>query len=427
MAPVTLPAFFVALAAFTALLYNPIKLRAVVLGFTRSQASIQNIHGEDLKVIPNTVQCEDLHHHLPSGLLFAACQGRSAERFAWFPASTLGNFRDPNAAADSQGGLFVIDPKTFTSSRLTLEGFSSPLVTHGIDIYSAPSSPDTVYVFAINHLPNPAYYDSTSPAPSTPKARSQVEIFRHIIGSPTATHLRSVRHPLIRTPNDVYATGPTTFYITNDHFYREGALRDVESVAGQYLAAWSDIVHVSVDSLAAKDDPSAAVTASVAYAGINNPNGLGHGRNASDILIVRAAPGMLIHATIDASDPAGTKLKLLKSIQLPCTIDNPSYYADPYASAADDASGYLLAGLPVAHTLGPHEANPQGLDPVSVWYIKGDGGKRRLLFQDDGRVIRSASTAVLVGIEPQEEGRKQAWLWVTGFFAEGMVVSRVDL
>ncbi|MCJ1380675.1 hypothetical protein MMC17_003783 [Xylographa soralifera] len=430
MAPVTLPTFFVAIAAFAALLYNPIKLRAEVFGFTRSQVSIQNIHGEDLKVIPNTVQCEDLHHHLPSGLLFAGCQGRPAERFSWFPASTKGNFRDPKAAADSQGGLFVIDPKTFASSRLTLEGFSGPFITHGIDIYSAPSSPDIVYVFAINHLPNPAYYDFPSPAPSTPKGRSQVEIFRHTIGTSTATHLRSVRDPLIRTPNDVYATSPTTFYITNDHFYREGALRDFENVAGQYLAAWSDIAHVSVDSLTNKDDPSAAVTASVAYSGINNPNGLGHGRNESDILIVRAAPGVFIQATIDPSDPAGKKLRLLKSTQLPCTLDNPSYYTDPYASspgAADDASGYLLPGLTIAHTLGPNEANPRGIDPVSVWYIRGDGEEKRLLFQDDGLVIRSASAAVLVGIEPQVGGKKQAWLWVTGFYAEGMVATKVDL
>ncbi|MCJ1405775.1 hypothetical protein MMC11_009005 [Xylographa trunciseda] len=430
MVPVTLSQFFVALAAVGALLYNPIKLRAEVLGFTRSQASIQNIHGEGLKVIPNTVQCEDLHHHLPSGLLFAACQGRPAERFLWFPASPEANFRDPKAAARSEGGVFVINPKTFTSSRLTLEGFSGPLITHGIDIYSAPSSPDTVYIFVINHLPNPAYYDSPSPSPSTPKARSQVEIFRHTIGTSTATHLRSVRDPLIRTPNDVYATSPTTFYITNDHFYREGLLRNVEDIAGPYLGAWSDIVHVSVDSLTNQDDPAAAVTATVAYAGINNPNGLGHGRNDSDILIVRAAPGVLIHAAVDPADPAGTKLKLLRSTQLPCTLDNPSYYADPHASAPgapDDASGYLLPGLPVAHTLGPHEADPNAIDPVSVWYVRGAAGEKRLLFQDDGRVLRSASAAVLVGIEPGQGGRKQAWLWVTGFFAEGMVATMVDL
>ncbi|MCJ1394701.1 hypothetical protein MMC18_007581 [Xylographa bjoerkii] len=429
MAPVTLPAFFVALAAFAALLYSPIKLRAEVLGFTRSQASIQNIHGEGLKIISNTVQCEDVHHHIQSGLLFAACQGHSAERFSWFPP--MANFRDPRAVAESQGGLFVIDPKTFTSSRLTLEGFSNPLITHGIDLYTDPSSLDTVYVFVINHLPNPDYYDSPAPLPTTPKARSQVEIFHHTIGTSTATHLRSVRDPLIRTPNDVYATSPTTFYITNDHFYREGQLRSIEDVAGQHIAGWSDIVHVSVDSLTNKDDPLAAVTASVAYSSINNPNGLGHGCNESDILIVRAAPGVLIHATIDPSDPASKKLKLLESTQLPCTLDNPSYYVDPYASspgAVDDVSGYLLPGNPVAHTLGPNMEDPYGKDPVSVWYLKGSGGEKRLLFQDDGNVIRSASAAVLVGIEPEEKGgKKQAWLWVTGFMSAGMVATKVDL
>ncbi|MCJ1282967.1 hypothetical protein MMC26_002294 [Xylographa opegraphella] len=429
MAPITLPAFFVTLAALAALLYNPIKLRAEVLGYTRSQASIRNIHGEDLRVIPNTVQCEDLHYHLPSGLLFAACQGRSAERFSWFPASPEGNFRDPKAAADSQGGLFVIDPKTFTSSRLTLERFSGPFVTHGIDIYSAPSAPDTVYIFAINHLPNPAYYDAPTPASSTPKARSQIEIFRHTIGTLTATHLRSVRDPLIRTPNDIYATGPSTFYITNDHFYREGTLRAIETIAGEHLAPWSEIVHVSVDSLTLSASPSAGVTATIALPGINNPNGLGHGRNASDILIVRAAPGVLLHAATDPADPAGHALRIQSSIQLPCTIDNPSYYTDPYASApgaADDASGYVLAGLPLAHTLGPREADAHARDPVSVWFLA-EGRERRLLFQDDGDVIRTASTALLVGIEPGDGGRKQAWLWVTGFFAEGMVATKVDL
>lgn len=98
-----------ALAAAGALLYNPLKLRAEVLGFTRPYGSVQNIHGEGLKVIPDTVQCEDLHHHLPSGLLFTACQGKAAERFSWFPP--LANFRDKKAADNSKGSIYVIDPK----------------------------------------------------------------------------------------------------------------------------------------------------------------------------------------------------------------------------------------------------------------------------------------------------------------------------
>ena len=101
------------LAAIGGLLYNPLKLRAEVLGLTRPYSSIKNIHGEGLKIIPDTVQCEDLHHHVPSGQLFAACQGKAAERFLWFPP--LANFKDRKAADKSKGSIYVIDPKVRTS------------------------------------------------------------------------------------------------------------------------------------------------------------------------------------------------------------------------------------------------------------------------------------------------------------------------
>ena len=114
MAPIPLPIFFAALtASVVALLYNPVKLRAEVLGFTRSPTTLQNIHGEGLRIIPDTVLCEDLHQHGPSGLLFAGCQGRPAERYLWFPPAPGAILKDPKAAADSQGGVFLIDPEVW--------------------------------------------------------------------------------------------------------------------------------------------------------------------------------------------------------------------------------------------------------------------------------------------------------------------------
>ncbi|MCJ1478612.1 hypothetical protein MMC13_007293 [Lambiella insularis] len=428
---------YIILTVLAGLLYNPIKLRAEVLGFLRP-SSVEDIHGEGLRIIPNTVQCEDLHHHLPSGLLFTACQGQAEARYSWFPPSGGANFKDHKAADKSHGSIYVIDPKTFTSTRLTLEGFSGPFVTHGIDIYHSPSASNDLYIFAVNHLPNPDYYDVPTPSSTTPKARSQIEIFQHTIGTSTAHYLRTVRDPLIRTPNDLYATSATTFYLTNDHHYRSGPLRSIEEIAGQPLGAWSDIIHISLSSLSATD-PSASLTATTAYSPLHNPNGLGHGANASDILIVRAGAGVLVHASVAASDPHGIKLQLLESTQLGSTLDNPSYYADPYASAPgapDDASGYVLAGLAQAHSLAGDETTPGALDPVMVWLVQPNRGRnggnekwyKRLVFQDDGRKIRTASAAVLTGIDPRENGgRKQAWLWVTGFLSEGMVATRIDI
>lgn len=67
------------LAVFFAVLlfpfFGPLKQRLTVFGVTRDIDSIINIHGDGFRVIPDTVQCEDLHLHEESGLLFTACQG----------------------------------------------------------------------------------------------------------------------------------------------------------------------------------------------------------------------------------------------------------------------------------------------------------------------------------------------------------------
>lgn len=53
---------------------------------------------------------------------------------------------------------------------------------------------------------------------------------------------------------------------------------------------------------------------------------------------------------------------------------------------------------------------------------------KTLLWEDDGSNIRNAATALLVGIDPKEEnGKKKAWLFVTGFSSENMVAVKVNL
>lgn len=116
--------------------------------------------------------------------------------------------------------------------------------------------------------------------------------------------------------------------------------------------------------------------------------------------------------------------------RLPCVLDNPSYFHDPYVSQTGrDASAYVLAGLALAAQF------PNGRDPGMVWLVRrsenveGEGQwTKTLVFQDDGAVLRSCSTAVLVAIHPGvNQGRKQAWLLVTGPVARGVVRMRVDL
>ena len=62
----------------------------------------------EVRKIPHTKHCEDVHLHAASNLLFTACEGHDSQRFAWFPP--LANFGDPTAALKVQGSIKVIDP-----------------------------------------------------------------------------------------------------------------------------------------------------------------------------------------------------------------------------------------------------------------------------------------------------------------------------
>lgn len=81
----TLSIIVAVLASLAAVVYKPLTLRAEVLGINRPLDRIQNTHGEDFGVIADTLYTEDLHHHLPSGLLFGAAEEKVETRWNWFP------------------------------------------------------------------------------------------------------------------------------------------------------------------------------------------------------------------------------------------------------------------------------------------------------------------------------------------------------
>lgn len=324
-------------------------------------------------------------------------------------------------------------------------GFEQPFFTHGIDVLTDPEFQDYVYIYAVNHLPSPellAYLAEHHPDRDTithstvipdeiPRARSQLEIFRHKLGSSTASHLRSVRHPLLRTPNDVLASGDgRSVYVTNDHFYRAGQMRSIEDI--WYYARWTDTVHFQIEDLESKDD-TAGFTASVALTGLHNNNGLGRGASEGEMVITSAASGD-VHL-VKARD-AGITLDVKESFHLDSSLDNPSYFVDQYApSPEDDRSGYVIAGLTKAADLLQSAHDPNATEPIVVWLVRkggadGDKSKRNVtvLFEDDGSRIRSASGAVMKAIDPAlEDGRRRAWLFVTGFFSRDMIAVKIDL
>lgn len=311
------------------------------------------------------------------------------------------------------------------SKRLEFENFKGSFVTHGIDVIEDPKQADAVYIFAVNHLLNPDHWEASEGAEETPKARSQIELFRHVLQSDTVQHVRSIRHPLIQTPNDIYAVNPQSFYVTNDHFYREGVGRVVESTLP--IAKWSTTIHVQINDLKNAKDATAGIEASVALDGLWTNNGLGHGRTDQEIVISSPIGGELYVSQWHESNKS---ISVQTTIPFETVTDNPSYYADPYRTESDDASGLVVAGISQGYYLEKSAKDPNSTEASQVWYARpqkgSDAWETKLLFEDDGSRIRSASAAVLVPIEPKD-GLKRAWLFVTGFLSESMIAVQVQL
>ncbi|PHH59870.1 hypothetical protein CDD81_2420 [Ophiocordyceps australis] len=430
----TVPALVLLFALAVSYLYgHDLRRASTVWGLFRQRASSP---ANDFSLIEGTTHCEDVHHHRASNLLFAACNNHEPSRYLWFPPVPI--FTNATAGFESRGSITVINPTTLQARALRFENFDKTFVPHGIDLVDDPSEAEgrAIFILVVNHPPNPDFYHRADS--SAPMARSVVEVFHHVLASETVSHVRTVRHALIKTPNDILATSPTSFFVTNDHYYTHGLMRGVEDLV--HRAKWSDTVYVEFDASA---DDAQGVEASVALSGLHNNNGICRGRTADEVLISSATGGELYIGTMynEGASKTPNAIKLVETISLDSCVDNPSYFSDPYANQTFDASAYVLGGLSKGIRLILNSDYAAGGFDIAVWKVTparhGDRDKAReeqtdrwtkqLLWQDDGSRISTASAAVLVAKEPSANGGRQAQLFVTGFFSRSMAVVTVEL
>ncbi|RYC56416.1 hypothetical protein CHU98_g9805 [Xylaria longipes] len=393
------------LSALGAWLYEPVRHFVAVLG-VRPFSGSANIHGVETRLIPDTVGCEDLEYHASSGMLYTACVGDIEIARGWNPGAEA--LARPVKSA--YGTIVVIDPTTQKSKKLSLENFEGPFATHGIGLYTPPSKPEMVYIYAINHLPNPAW---TAGSKTEDKAASQVELFVHTVGSDKAQHLRSIAHPLIRTPNDLLAISENEFLVTNDHYYREGPMRLVEELV-RGVQSWTDLVHVRFG------DGDEKIDAAVVLDSIATNNGLGWGPD-QQVIIGDAVGGYVYFASLPSAE--NRTMTVSHRHPVDCVVDNANFFADPYAGVdGKDYSGYLLPGVfrraEIRHGLRRPEL--PGAHPGPGVVPAGDRG-------DDGHAIRSVTTAVIVAIDPAtNDGKREGWLFVTSVIGSGMLATKID-
>jgi len=131
---------------------------------------------------------------LPEGLVFVSSGLRYKLELSYAPEID-----------ERDGKLFTFDFKKPDQDpvELTLKNFNrTGFNPHGLSVYRDPSS-DMVSLFVVNHRPD----------------AQAIEIFDFERETHSLILRRSVVDKMIWCPNDLYAVGPDSFYVTNDNFF----------------------------------------------------------------------------------------------------------------------------------------------------------------------------------------------------------------
>ncbi|PPQ95320.1 hypothetical protein CVT26_008165 [Gymnopilus dilepis] len=343
-----------------------LKPRLDILGFGRE---IQSINNEYCKKVPQLSACEKSVLHQPTGLLFLACSNPQS-RLHWIPG--VGRLNATGASWDDYVATY--DPKTSTITRLDALGFESPrgLSLHGMDVVPSAADPSELFIFLVNHR---------APLNDLPKnvgADSVIEIFKTKLGSKAMTHIKTVKDPVILTPNDIVGSPDgKTFYFTNDHDSKVGLTRELDPILG---TSKSSVGHCDIEK-----------GCHYAIQNLQGSNGIAKAPNGTFYVANVISGGVSV---LEAQ--ADNTLVLTDFIPTDRPMDNLSI----------DSEGFLWAAAfpDVWTTLMKHFADPTFPSPTTALRfsanddanatLRGEKYKVETIFEDDGHVASGISTVV---------------------------------
>ncbi|KAI0427055.1 putative paraoxonase [Xylaria sp. FL1042] len=163
-----------------------------------------------------------------------------------------------------------------------------------------------------------------------------IEMFKLDLKAYTATHLRSIQHPLIHGPNSIVLVNDHEFYVTNDHRFLiryHPILAQIETNLG---LPGGSVVHVDIS--ATLKDPEATVQAHVVVPRLSFANGI-ELLNETTAVVASSATGTVRFYTISKlEDSKGVPVFTQSSqFRVPFVPDNLSISKD---------GALLIAGHP---------------------------------------------------------------------------------
>lgn len=172
-------------------------------------------------------------------------------------------------------------------------------------------------------------YDAATSAlfvASHAQAGPRIEVFRLDLDAMTATHARTLTHPLLRSPNAMALLGNHEVYVSNDHYFSTRTWPVLANAEMYLTLPIASVVHLVLDP-ADYSIRSARVVARVPFA-----NGIAR-LNDTTLAVASSSAGTVRFYAVAAD----RSLTFTKQIALPFLPDN---------LARKDTSTLLIAGHP---------------------------------------------------------------------------------
>ncbi|KAK6949344.1 hypothetical protein Daesc_009419 [Daldinia eschscholtzii] len=365
--------------------------------------NINNLNSSEVKFSDTIRDCEDALLVESKGLAIVACD---PGREVW--NTVMGIFIPgpvPNAEiyAYNYGNADTLDSEALT--RFQIVGYDSGADFHTLGI---AYDEETSTLFVTNHR----------------KEGRTIELFKLDFGTFTATHFRTIQHPLFRSPNAIALLNSHEFLVTNDHhFLMENSriLSMVETLLGLPLAT---VLHVDISPLL--EDPATPAKVDT-VARLAFPNGIEIVNETT--VAIASTTGTAVYL-YDIAIPASTNttsptLTYKSKVNFPFWVDNIQISGDGTLFAAGHPHPATLSKYASSrHGCGSPEIlaaadasfqeycrNAQGFSGVSKWTES--GGVEHIYFDDK---YPTSSTAVF-------DSKRKVGI-ITGLYAKGILVWR---
>ncbi|TDH11970.1 hypothetical protein EPR50_G00066080 [Perca flavescens] len=262
-------------------------------------------------------------------------------------------------SSDVPGKIFSLDMKDHRMKpvemrmprNFDLESFNP----HGISVFTDLRD-DAIYLFVVSH----------------PQHKSQVELFQYVEDDHSLLHLKTIKHDLLHSVNDIVAVGVDSFYATNDHYFTHELLKGlVEPFLSQ---PWTNVVYYSPKEVKVVSD------------GYYLANGINISPDKRHIYVVDLF-GHNVHV-LERKEDNG--LVTVKSVAVGSLCDNVE---------VEPETGDLWLGChPNAWKLFMFDAeDPPGSEVIQIQNIHSDQPVVTQVYADDGHVLHGSSVAATYG------------------------------